>query len=247
MALEFCNINFNLLHKQELFVLPQDEKDLPKIIITVNAEFIRFANTNKRFMSIINSNHVTFDGTVPYRVAKKVVKCNNIEKLSGSDIVYDFCQYAKESNLKMFLLGSTEDVNSKAVEKIKKDYSIIINGFSPEYEKYPFSDAFNKISLDKISEHKPDILFVGFGMPKQEYWIDDNKIKLRGIGIKYVIGCGGTINFLGGKTKRTPVFIQRIGLEFIYRFIQEPDITRLIRIINAFKFYKYIKHKPDFE
>ena len=74
MALEFCNINFNLLHKQELFVLPQDEKDLPKIIITVNAEFIRFANTNKRFMSIINSNHVTFDGTVPYTVAKKVVK-----------------------------------------------------------------------------------------------------------------------------------------------------------------------------
>jgi N-acetylglucosaminyldiphosphoundecaprenol N-acetyl-beta-D-mannosaminyltransferase len=246
-VLEFCNIKFNLLHKNELFDLSQDEKLLPKIIITVNAEFIWFANTNKRFMHIVNNNYVTFDGTVPYKTAKKTLKNKNIEKLSGSDIFYDFCQFAKVNKSRIFLLGSTNDVNTRAVEKLRENYSIDVNGFSPPLETYPFSDNFNKISLEKISEYKPDILFVGFGMPKQEYWADDNKTKLRDMGVKYVIGCGGTINFVGEKTKRAPRFIQYMGLEFLYRFIQEPDMTRLIRIINAGKFYKYINHKPDFE
>lgn len=241
----FCNINFNILHKDKLFVLPPIQ-NIPKFIITVNAEFISFANNNKRFMEILNTNYTTFDGMVPFRKAQRILKKYDFEKISGSDMVYDFCIYAQKNNLKIFLFGGDEAKNDLAVRKLRQKYSISITGYSPPFESYPFSENFNKTALDKITEYHPDILFVGLGMPKQEYWIDDNKKILKEIGIKYVIGCGGTINFCSDQIKRAPTFIQNIGLEFVYRFLQEPDLSRLVRIINAAKYKKYIYKKPDF-
>jgi N-acetylglucosaminyldiphosphoundecaprenol N-acetyl-beta-D-mannosaminyltransferase len=243
----FCNINFNILHKSELFILPQDKELLPKFVITVNAEFISFANQNKRFMEILNNNYVTFDGMTPYKKAEKKLRRRDFEKLSGSDIIYDFCQYAKENNLKIFLLGSAEDTNRIATMKIREKYSIDVSGFSPTYEEYPFSDDFCKVVIKEIKKFKPDILFVGFGMPKQEYWCDDNRHLLKGFGVKYVVGCGGAIDFVAGKIKRAPQFIQRIGLETLYRIVKDfPDLRRVKRTLSALKYSKYIKCKPDF-
>jgi UDP-N-acetyl-D-mannosaminuronic acid transferase (WecB/TagA/CpsF family) len=63
----FCNINFNQKNRNSLFELPDNR---PKLIITANAAFIVEANKSKRFFEILNNNYVTFDGTVPYVVAK---------------------------------------------------------------------------------------------------------------------------------------------------------------------------------
>ena len=120
----------------------------------------------------------------------------------------------------------------------------MIDGYSPEFETYPFSEQFNKVCLEKISDFKPDILFVGFGAPKQEYWIDDNMEFLARAGVKYTIGSGGTFDFVSQKIKRAPVFIQKIGLEGIYRLFQEPSKMRLKRLIDSCKFFKYIWSPP---
>jgi N-acetylglucosaminyldiphosphoundecaprenol N-acetyl-beta-D-mannosaminyltransferase len=168
----------------------------------------------------------------------------DFEKLSGSDIVYDFCQFAKENNYKMFFLGGKEESNQLAVQKIKNRYNIQIEGHSPDFEEYPFSEKFNRLCMERITAFKPDILFVGFGAPKQEYWIDDHLSRLSELGVKYAIGCGGTFDFVAGTIKRAPVFIQKIGLESLYRFFQEPNKTRLKRTIESFKFFKYIFCKP---
>jgi UDP-N-acetyl-D-mannosaminuronic acid transferase (WecB/TagA/CpsF family) len=73
----FCNINFNQKNKQSLFEI-QDKT--PKLIITVNAAFIVEANNSKRFFDILNNNYVTFDGTVPYLVAKILTKTGLLHK-----------------------------------------------------------------------------------------------------------------------------------------------------------------------
>jgi N-acetylglucosaminyldiphosphoundecaprenol N-acetyl-beta-D-mannosaminyltransferase len=67
------------------------------------------------------------------------------------------------------------------------------------------------------------------------------------IGVKYIVGCGGTFDFVANKIKRAPVFIQKIGLEGVYRFLQEPNKVRYKRLFDSFKFFKYIWHKPDFK
>jgi N-acetylglucosaminyldiphosphoundecaprenol N-acetyl-beta-D-mannosaminyltransferase len=153
------------------------------------------------------------------------------EKLSGSDTVYDFCKLAQKNNYKIFFLGGKEDSNKLAVQKIKERYNIQIEGYSPDFENYPFSERFNSLCMEKIMLFKPDILFVGFGAPKQEYWIDDHILRLSELGVKYAVGSGGTFEFVAGTIKRAPAFIQKIGLEGLYRFFQEPNKMRLKRLV----------------
>jgi N-acetylglucosaminyldiphosphoundecaprenol N-acetyl-beta-D-mannosaminyltransferase len=240
----FCNINFNLRNKTELF--ERIHSDETKIIFTLNAAVIVEANRTKRLFNMLNRNYVSFDGQVPFIAAKLLNKNFWFEKLSGSDIIYDFCEFAKEKRYRVFFLGSREDSNAFAVTNIKKMYSINIAGYSPEFEDYPFSDRFNNNCLNRLDRFKPDILFVGFGTPKADFWVEDNLEILKQLEIKYVICCGGAFDFVSNHIKRAPWIIQKIGLEGLYRFFQEPNKMRIIRLINSFGFFRYIWHKPDF-
>lgn len=233
----FANLIFKGLTKE--IVLKEEE--FLKIIVTVNAEFIVKAQNNSRFKNIINSNFATFDGQVPYFLAKRQNKQINFEKISGSDLIYDFCQLAKEKNYRIFLLGGYENSNINAVKKIKEQYpGIEVDGYSPPYKPYPFEKNHNEMIISKIERFKPDILFVGFGAMKQEYWIDDHKKELEKIGVRWVIGSGGTFEFVAGTINRAPKVIQNIGLEGVWRFITEPKWFRFKRLLISLKIFKYI-------
>lgn len=241
--MEFCNINFKILKKEMLFLREENET---KCIIPVNAQVIVLANSNKRYMDFINSHYSTFDGEIPLKAAKKKSDdFKEIKKLSGSEIIYDFCKYAKDNSLKMFFLGGYEDSNTEAVKKVRENYGIEIEGYSPPYEKYPFSKQFVEKCIEKISSFKPDIIFVGFGAPKQEWFIDEQLSKLNVLGVKYIIASGGTFEFVSGKIKRAPAWISMIGLESVYRLFQELNLARFRRILYSFRFFKYINSKPE--
>ena len=240
----FCNIDFSLIHKSELF---KRNDDLPKWIATVNAQFIVLANTNERFMGILNKSHCTFDGEIPLKVARRQPEYKDAEALKGSEIIYDFIDYAKKNDLSMFLLGGKEESNTLALQKLESEYHVKAYGFSPSYEPYPFSDDFVKQSMQRIRDARPDILFVGFGAPKQEYFIEDHYDEFAETGVKYIIGCGGTFEFLSGTIKRAPQWVAKSGFESVYRLFQEMSVSRLKRIMESFRFLRYIKHGPDFQ
>lgn len=237
--IKFANLIFKGLTKQILL----QESDKLKFIITVNAEFIVKANENERFKNIINSNCATFDGRIPYVMAKNKYPDIYFEKISGSDFIYDVCEYAKKHNKKIFLLGGYPDSNKLAAEKLKKMFGIEIDGFSPPYKSYPFDKEHNYLILERIIKFKPDFLFVGFGAPKQEFWIDDNKEFLENNGVKLAVGSGGTFEMVSGKFKRAPQFIQKIGLERLWRFIIEPKLFRLKGILASLKIFYYAYRK----
>ena len=217
--MNFCNIDFKIFKKDDLVNRIDNET---RYIIPVNAQVIVLANNNQRYMNFINAHYATFDGEIPLKVAKKQYSAfAAAEKLPGSDIVYDFCQYAKNNSLRMFFLGGYEDSNKAAVEIVKEKYGIAIDGYSPPYEDYPFSDNFLNNCLEKISSFKPDIIFVGFGALKQEYFIEEQFDNFNNLGVKYIIASGGTFEFVSGKIKRAPAWVSRIGLESFYRFFKE--------------------------
>lgn len=236
--MRFCNIDINITNKKELF---QNIDGRTKCIVTLNAQIIVLANEHNRLLNFINNNYVTLDGEVPLKVAKILNSdFRNVSKLSGSDIVYDFCDYAKSNNLKIFFLGGKESSVRNAVENVRKEYKIQVEGFSPQFEDYPFSEAFIDECQNQIREFKPDILFVGFGAGKQEYFIEDNQKFLEECKVQYVIGSGGTVDFVSGRIKRAPKWISKIGLEGLYRFFQEVSVARAKRIFISMKFFKYI-------
>jgi N-acetylglucosaminyldiphosphoundecaprenol N-acetyl-beta-D-mannosaminyltransferase len=245
--MRFCNINFNIKNKKELF----EYYGTTKLIFTPNAAIIVEANKSKRLLKLLNSNYACFDGQIPYLTAKIFCKEFNkngyFEKLSGSDIIYDFCDFAEEKNYTLFILGGEKKYNEIAVNKLKNKYKINIGGYSPDYETYPFSKRFNDSCLNEIEKLKPEILFVGFGTPKENYWADDNYDMLSILGVKYIICSGGTVDFIANRVRRAPLFIQKIGLEGIFRFYQQPNKVRLNRLFISFMFFKYINHLPDFK
>ncbi len=235
-SLKFANIIFKGLRKKDLL----SEESYLKFIIPANAEFIVRANENKRFLNILNNNFITFDGQIPYMLAKRQNPDKYFEKLSGSDLIYDFCEMAYERQKKIFLLGGYEESNRLAVEKLREKYNIEIRGYSPPYKPYPFDREHDAIIIHKIKEFSPDILFVGFGAVKQELWINEHKQLLDQIGVRWVIGSGGTFEFVACTLKRAPKWIQKIGMEGVYRFVLEPKWFRFKRLFISLKIFMYI-------
>jgi len=233
--INFMNLTFKGLTRKALL---EDNQGF-KIVVTVNAEFIVLANQDPAFKKIICDNYATFDGQIPYILAKRQFPDVEIEKISGSDFVYDLCAHAKKLNKRIFLLGGYKASNRGAVEVLKDKYGIEIEGFSPPYQPYPFSDEHNEVIIRRIREFAPHYLFVGFGAKKQEMWIVEHRDSLTDIGVQLAIGVGGTFEFVSSTIKRAPVFLQKIGLEGLYRFLMEPSLARLRRLFVSLLIFRY--------
>lgn len=230
-----CGIKINCYRSEDIL----NTTEMPKLVVTVNAEAIVRSQSDRKLREIINNNYATIDGQIPlwlYKLAHG--KNSRIEKISGSELIYTLPQYASQNNKKVFLLGGKEESNNQAINKLREKYEgLKIEGYSPPYHPYPFPDETNDFILEKISKFKPDILFVGFGMGKQEYWEDDNYKILKEIGVKLIIGCGGSFDFASGKIKRAPKFIQNCGFEGIWRLLNEFKWFRIKRLLLSSKIF----------
>ncbi len=167
-----------------------------------------------------------------------------INKISGSDLIYSIPEYAESKGLKVFLLGGNEKSNYGAVQNLKdKCPNLLIKGYSPEYHPYPFPQRISNEVEKRLKEFRPDIIFAGFGMGKQEYWADDNRNLLNEIGTKLVIGCGGSFDFASGKIRRAPRSVQKIGMEGFWRLANEFKWFRVKRLLLSTRiFYYYYRH-----
>ena len=119
-----------------------------------------------------------------------------------------------------FLFGGKEDVLKKATQRVRNKLPKlnIVDSYSP-----PFgfeSDSFMlEEAINRIKQSKADILIVFLGCPKQEKFIADNKDKYQ-VPISFTMG--GCVDFLAGEVRRAPKWMQKIGLEWFFRFIQDP-------------------------
>lgn len=231
-GLTFRGINTDNIYKANEFVH----------LVTANAEYIVKANDGyPRLKAIINDNCTTLDGQIPFLIAKlKNNKRCSIEKISGSDFIYDYAKFANLNNKKILLIGGSAESNAIAVNNLNNQFNVDVAGISPEFEDYPFSNSFNQTILDSIVKFKPNAIFVGFGAIKQDYWIDDHRDYLISHNIDIAVGCGGSIDFVAGKQQRAPKFIQSIGFEGVYRFLKEPKLFRFKRLVLSFKIFRYI-------
>lgn len=142
------------------------------------------------------------------------------EKVSGSDLVPELCKVAAAKGYSMFILGGKDGVAEQASVRLKDQYPSIniVGTYAP-----PFGFEKDQNELDKInamiSEVEPELLIVCFGCPKQEKWIYENYQKYNA---KVSICAGATVDFLAGNVSRAPKWMSAHGLEWLYRFIQEP-------------------------
>ena len=166
--------------------------------------------------SVNESDLINADGQAVVwasRVLGKPLK----ERVAGIDLMVNLVRLAAEKKYKIFFFGAKEEVVSEVVQKYSKQYSPeIIAGYRNGY----FKKEEERNIAKEISNSGANILFVAITSPTKENFLYENKKLLDKV--NFVMGVGGSFDVVAGKVKRAPVWMQNFGLEWFYRFIQEP-------------------------
>ncbi|MDQ3849453.1 MAG: WecB/TagA/CpsF family glycosyltransferase [Actinomycetota bacterium] len=142
-------------------------------------------------------------------------------RVAGIDLMERLLELAAREQYPVFILGARREVLARAVAVLRGRYPALpVAGYRDGY----FSDGENAAVCDEIRASGARILFVAMGSPTKEYWIDDHRDRL---GVNLAMGVGGAIDVVAGVTRRAPLLLQRMGLEWTARVWQEP--SRMIR------------------
>jgi N-acetylglucosaminyldiphosphoundecaprenol N-acetyl-beta-D-mannosaminyltransferase len=191
----------------------------PHYLVTANVDFVVQAQKDVELRRILLDAHLVLCDGTPLVWASRLLGNRLPERVAGADLAPLFVRVAAQKGYRIFFLGATPAVARRAVDKLREHYPelIIAGQYSPPFKQ--LLDMDHDEITRRIREAKPDLLFVGFGCPKQEKWI---AMHYRSLGVPVSIGVGGTIDFLAGHLKRAPVWMQRTGLEWTFRLLQEP-------------------------
>ncbi len=183
----------------------------------VNAGKIVLMQSDKELeKSVIDADIINVDGQGVVW-ASRLLGNNIPERVSGIDLMEGLVEMSYKKGYKCYFFGATENVVQKLVTIYKEKYSEdIIAGFRNGY--YNKEEEYN--IAKNISESDANILFVAITSPKKEIFLNKYKDQLKSLNL--IMGVGGSFDVISGKIKRAPIFMQRIGLEWFYRFLQEP-------------------------
>lgn len=208
--------------------------------IVVNAAKIVHAQKDEELRNAINnSDLVNIDGK-PVVWALKLLGHKVPEKVSGVDLFVELVRLAEEKGYRPYFLGAKKEVLEQMVKNLGRDYpELKIAGYRDGYFKKEDEQAV----ADDIKKSSADMLFLGITSPKKEIFLDKFT---KYMNVPFSMGVGGTFDIVSGKTKRAPVWMQNWGLEWFYRFLQEPKrmwkrylVTNTLFIILVIKeFFK---------
>jgi len=195
-------------------------------IVTPNPEQVMYAQNQLNFKKILNEADLAICDGVGLLWASRFLGKPLKERVSGVDLMEKICAKAAQKGWKIGLLGSTGETAKKAEDALKLSYS----GLKVEFaEAGDPGKMFDRKIRGKIP--KLDVLFVAYGAPKQEEWIERN---LGEINVKAAMACGGAFDFIVGRKKRAPKILRNTCFEWLWRLVWEPWRIKRQMAIPAF-------------
>jgi len=185
--------------------------------VVVNAGKIVAMQSDVQLRQSVNeSDLINADGQAVVWASKMLGKPLK-ERVAGIDLMVNLVELAYKKNYKVFFFGAKEDVVKTVVDKYTSQYSSdIIAGYRNGY----FKKEEEQDIAREIADSGANILFVAISSPTKENFLYENKELLKKV--NFVMGVGGSFDVVSGKVKRAPVWMQNHGLEWFYRFAQEP-------------------------
>lgn len=142
-------------------------------------------------------------------------------RVAGIDLMQELLALAERRGYRVFILGAKQEALDRACEKIMERHPrLALVGTRNGY----FDESQDAEVADEVARARPEILFVAISSPRKEYWLGRYG---RTIGVPFVMGVGGSVDVIAGATRRAPLSWQRLGLEWLYRLLQEP--RRMLR------------------
>lgn len=185
--------------------------------VVVNVDKLVKASRDPALRQIINECALINADGMPVVWASRLLGKPLKERVAGVDLFEALMRRAGEKGWRVFLLGAREEVVSKVAETYQRKYPrLVLAGYRNGYWK---GEAEELDVARKIRDSRADLLFVAISSPKKEQFLGRYQAEMK---IPFAMGVGGTFDVAIGRVKRAPVWMQKSGLEWFYRFLQEP-------------------------
>jgi len=202
-------------------------------VLTINSLIVYEIFQKPEYAKAVEKvNYVVPDGIGVIK-AIQLFKKRQLQRVPGIELMLKLCEYAERDGLEVFLLGSKEDIVKQTAINLSKKFPLLkIVGTHHGF----FTEDENDRIVSIINQTNAKLLFVAMGVPKQEIWISKNYDSLKPL---LAMGVGGSFDVIANRIKRAPKWMQKAGLEWLYRIIKEPR-KRLKIIPRLFKSVIYL-------
>jgi N-acetylglucosaminyldiphosphoundecaprenol N-acetyl-beta-D-mannosaminyltransferase len=188
----------------------------PTRISFVNADCVNIASTDEDYRHLLQTSDWVFIDGIGMRIAGKMMDQPVRDNVNGTDMFPLLCQSMADSGKSLYLLGAKPGVAEDVAAWAKQKYpNLRIAGTQHGY--YTANEEIEVI--EKIRQSKADILLVAMGVPFQEKWIHTHMDECS---VTIAMGVGGLFDFYSGRIPRAPLWMRKAGLEWFFRFMQEP-------------------------
>jgi N-acetylglucosaminyldiphosphoundecaprenol N-acetyl-beta-D-mannosaminyltransferase len=206
-------------------------------IATANVDFLITAVNDDELCETLGQCDLVLADGMPLVWASRFLRTKLKERVAGADLVPLLAKLSAEHGYRIFMLGADEESSAGAARWMQTKFPgvCICGRFSPTLR--PLEEMDHEDILLRIEEAKPEILLVAFGNPKQEKWLAMHRNRLK---VPVCIGVGGSFEFLSGRLRRAPVWMQQYGLEWVYRMMQEPSRLSKRYFNNAAGLLRYL-------
>ena len=207
-------------------------------VCTVNPEFIIDARSDAAFAAVLRRADLRAPDGVGVLWAAQILGSPISERVTGSDGIYRIAERAARRQWRVFFLGAAPGVALRTAERLRALYpGLLVAG---AYDGSPDEAGWAQV-VPWLRAAQPDILFVAYGHPKQDFWIDRHRAALPAA---VALGVGGAFDFVAGVTVRAPRWVRRLGLEWLHRLIRQPwrwrRMSKLPRFVLLVLRQKYL-------
>jgi len=210
-------------------------------IVTLNAHSHNIAHRNAVFKEALQNSDILLPDGISIVWAVRFLTGKKIKKIAGADVFAYLIDLLNKQNGSCFFLGSSDETLNRIKLRLHEDYPNIKAGFFSPPFKNEFDENDNHTMISQVNDFAPDVLFVGMTAPKQEIWTYQNRHRIHA---KVICNIGAVFDFYAGTKKRVPRWLDKLGLEWFYRFIQEPRrMWKRYLIGNSLFIYYVLKEK----
>lgn len=214
----------------------------PSFFITANLNYAMLTDADDRLKRLNDRAAFLLADGMPLVWWSRLGRRRLPERVAGADLIYGMCERAASRGHRVYLLGGPPGVAEEAAGSlVRRNPGLQIVGVEcPPFR--PLTEAEERDQVERIRAVRPDILVVAFGQPKGELWILERLERLR---VPVSVQVGATLDFVAGRVRRSPKWMQKTGVEWVYRLAQEPrrlagrylgNILFLVRAVFAPRF-----------
>lgn len=197
-------------------------------VITINPEMIEYGLKNPDFAEILNNADLVIPDGVGVKIGLKI-KGFNVQRIAGIEFSHKLIEECAKKNFSIALIGAKPEIIKKATENLKAEFANLNIIYTQDGYYKNVEDVYWE-----LGEKKPQLLLVALGSPKQEIFIKNYRINHPET---VMIGVGGSFDVWSGEVQRAPVIYQKLGLEWLYRTIKEPQrFKRIFPTLPRFLF-----------